>query len=270
MTAVGIAASWGVGFSALVVATWVHAWPRLSPRAQRVTGAALLVLAAAAMWSGVIARAVSGHGWPFVSPADRAAGIVAILLPTYLAWQWLSGNHCGQLAVGIGSILLLAYGLGQYPQGPVTGAISGPGQVMGEALNLVGGGFLALAAAVSVGEWAPSLPPALSRLALAPSSPQGPAAAGLASENLVRAALFCMAASLAIDTWLLQKVGLGSTGDAQQAGIAVAWMVYFGALRLRSHPRWRGWPWAAVLAVGFLCTLPILIRVPWLEATLPL
>jgi hypothetical protein len=91
-----------------------------------------------------------------------------------------------------------------------------------------------------------------------------------ASEIIVRGALLCLAAGLAIDTWWLQKVGLGSSNDAQQAGIAVAWMVYFVALRMRAHPRWRGWPWAAVLTVGFICVLPILMNVPWLEDTLPI
>jgi hypothetical protein len=86
----------------------------------------------------------------------------------------------------------------------------------------------------------------------------------------VRGALFCLAVSLAIDTWWLQKVGLGNVNDAQQAGIAVAWMVYFVAIRLRSHSDWKGWPWTAILAVGFCCTLPILLNMPWLETTLPL
>ena len=83
------------------------------------------------------------------------------------------------------------------------------------------------------------------------------------------AGLVCLAVSLAIETWGLQKIGLGTNGDAQQAGIAIAWMVYFVALRLRSSPRWRGWPWASVLLVGFACSLPILIDVPWLAMPLP-
>jgi hypothetical protein len=84
----------------------------------------------------------------------------------------------------------------------------------------------------------------------------------------VRGALLCLALSLAVDTWWLQKVGLGNANDAQQAGIALAWMVYFVALRLRANPLWRGWPWAAILSIGFLCVLPILIDAPWLEKTL--
>jgi hypothetical protein len=86
----------------------------------------------------------------------------------------------------------------------------------------------------------------------------------------VRGALFCLAASLAIDTWWLQKVGLGNINDAQQAGIAVTWMVYFIAIRLRTQPDWKGWPWTALVTVGFACTLPILLNVPWLELTLAL
>jgi hypothetical protein len=90
------------------------------------------------------------------------------------------------------------------------------------------------------------------------------------SEALVRGALLCLALSLAVDTWWLQKVGLGNEHDAQPAGIALAWMIYFFALRLTAYPRWRGWPWAAILSIGFLCVLPILINAPWLEMTLPI
>jgi hypothetical protein len=132
-------------------------------------------------------------------------------------------------------------------------------------LNVCGGSLLALAAAFSlthlVTRW------------MAPQEGQSSAPAAIddrVSEALVRGALICMALSLAIDTWWLQKVGLGNANDAQQAGLAIAWIVYFVALRLRIHPHWREWPWATVLMVGFLCTLPILINAPWLESTLPL
>ena len=47
-------------------------------------------------------------------------------------------------------------------------------------------------------------------------------------------------------------------------------MIYFLALRLRASPRWQGWPWTAILMVGFVCTLPIVIDAPWLEITLPI
>ena len=87
---------------------------------------------------------------------------------------------------------------------------------------------------------------------------------------LVRIALLCLAVGLAIDTWWLQKVGLGTKNDAQQAGVAIAWMVYFIAVRLRASPRWRGWPWVSILIVGFVCTLPILMDVPWLGNSLPI
>jgi hypothetical protein len=91
-----------------------------------------------------------------------------------------------------------------------------------------------------------------------------------ASEALVRVALLCLAVGLAIDTWWLQEVGLGREGDAQQAGIAIAWVVYFIALRLRTSTRWRGWPWASILTVGFFCTLPILLDAAWLDNALPI
>jgi hypothetical protein len=97
-----------------------------------------------------------------------------------------------------------------------------------------------------------------------------PAASERATAILVRVALLCLAVTLAIDTWWLQMVGLGNKSDAQQAGIAIAWMVYFVALRLRASPRWRGWPWAMILIGGFVCTLPILLDVPWLESQLPI
>ena len=268
MTATSIAALWGLGYAALAMATLVYGWPRLERYARNVTGDVLTVVATVTMWAALIGRAISGHGWPFVSPADRAAGIAVVMLPIYVAWKWLGSVRTGQFAVCGGAALLLAYGLGQYPQGAITSHITGLGMVLGGGLNLLGGGFLALAAAVGLGELAQGTPPLTRWLAAARRSVTREMAADAASEDLVRGALFCLATSLAIDTWWLQKVGLGSTGDAQQAGIAVAWMVYFVALRLRSHPRWRGWPWAAVLAVGFLCTLPILIQVSWLEATL--
>jgi hypothetical protein len=82
--------------------------------------------------------------------------------------------------------------------------------------------------------------------------------------------LVCLAIGLAIDTWWLQEIGLGNENDAQQAGIAIAWMIYFVALRLRTNSRWRGWPWAAVITAGFLCTLPILLDVSWLDASISL
>ena len=61
-----------------------------------------------------------------------------------------------------------------------------------------------------------------------------------------------------------------SQGSFQQAGIAVAWIVYFAAVRLRGSARWRGWPWVSVLVVGFACTLPLLLAAPWLDDALPI
>jgi hypothetical protein len=136
--------------------------------------------------------------------------------------------------------------------------------VLSDALNLGAGGFLALAAATGL--------TAIVRARLADPRQVGehalPGEHDARSETYVRMALLFLAVSLAVDTWWLQEIGLGQTSEVQQAGIAIVWMVYFVALRLRSSPRWRGWPWASVLVAGFVCALPILIDVHWL--TLPL
>jgi hypothetical protein len=209
------------------------------------------------LWIALLGRALHGHGWPFVSPADAATGIALLALLIHLAWGLSSGDWEAGYAVGAIALVLLSYGLARQAQSFATTYIRQEGVLLSSALSLCGGSLLALASATSLSRQLRALWPAHH------SRPHREV-----SETLVRAALLCLALNLAIDTWWLQKVGLGNENDAQQAGIAIVWMVYFVALRLRASPRWRGWPWTAVLAVGFVCTLPILINVPWLESTL--
>jgi hypothetical protein len=260
-----ITAWWGLGYAALALAAALYAWAGVSQRrAARVTAHILAGMAAMLLWGALISRAVQGHGWPLTSAADRAVGIALLLLFLYVSEPLWSERYLGGFAVTATSVMLLSYGLGRYPQGMVTLPIVSAGTLVSSSLDLLGGSLLALAACLSLS----SLirldhdPPNLLRLKLVPEPRD------VASETLVRSALFCLAVSLAIDTWWLQKVGLGSTNDAQQAGIAIAWMIYFVSLRLRSSARWRGWPWTAVLAVGFICTLPILVQATWLEKAL--
>jgi hypothetical protein len=210
----------------------------------------------------LIVRFTRGHGWPFQSPADLATGIAVLLLTLYLGWSLATSHRRAAWFVSITALALLSYALMRQPPTLSTQPFPSLGIRAGTILNLGGGAFLALAAAAS-----------LANLVFSPSHPpEGPGANAndRASEAFVRGALFCLAMSLAIDTWWLQKVGLGNANDAQQAGIAVTWMVYFVAIRLRAQPDWKGWPWTAIVTVGFWCTLPILLNVPWLEMTLAL
>ena len=270
-----LTAWWGLGYSALLISTVTFGWYLL--RRDRAVGYAGLILAlisTAMLWIGLITRIVKRNDWPLTSSADLAAGIALITLLLYSTWKLFSPELDSGLAVVAIALVLFSYGLGQrsalFPQ-PAPSI----GSLLGTLLKVCGGGLLALAAATSVA-------PLLARrfmvdkgtqaafLSQASTASLGTEHVDLqqSSEVLVRGALLCLAMSLAIDTWWLQKVGLGNANDAQQAGIALAWMVYFIALRLRTNPRWRGWPWAAILSIGFLCVLPILIDAPWLEMTL--
>lgn len=262
-----LTAWWGMGYAALMVATIAYGWYSIrSQKTVRLTGHVLAATSTWMLWTGLLRRATKGHGWPFVAPADRATGIALLMLLMYLGWELFSRERDTGFTVSSIALVLLSYGLSQYAGATVTDPITSVGMLLGASLNLCGGSLLALAAAVSLARLMHA------RYALVSSvRPELPLETGdQMSETLVRGALFSLAISLAIDTWWLQKVGLGSSNDAQQAGIAVAWMVYFVALRLRTTPRWRGWPWTAILAVGFICILPILIKVPWLETTLPI
>jgi hypothetical protein len=283
-----LTAWWGLGYSALMVSTVTFGWYLLRrDKAIGSTGLILTLISTAMLWIGLIARMIKGNDWPLTSSADLAGGIALIMLLLYSIWKLFSHELETGLFVTAIALVLFSYGLGQQSSHPLLQPVPSTGVLVGALLKLCGGSLLALAAAISltplIGNWL-SL-----RIRPRPAdTSHGPAesyhrvsvqtARGLdkqadlqrTSEILVRAALLCLAFSLAIDTWWLQKVGLGNANDAQQAGIALAWMVYFGALRLRANPRWRGWPWAAILSIGFLCVLPILIDAPWLEKTLPI
>jgi hypothetical protein len=257
-----VTAWWGLGYAALMVSMVAYGWYLL--RRDKATGLAGLILALLStliLWVGLVSRATRGHGWPLVSSADAASGIALLVLLLYAGWKLRAPELETGFTVTAVALILLSYGLGQRSPTLPTQMLPSTGVLVGTALKLSGGSMLALAAATSV----------TPLIANGPHQRAGQSGRDLkASETLVRGALLCLAFSLAIDTWWLQKVGLGNANDAQQAGIALAWMVYFGALRLRADPRWRGWPWAAILSIGFVCILPILINAPWLEKTLPL
>lgn len=289
-----LAAWWGLGYSALMVSTITFGWYLLRrDKAIGLAGLILTLIGTALLWIGLVSRVVQGNEWPLVSSADLAAGIALIMLLLYSLWKLSSHELETGLTVTAIALVLFAYGLGQqslplYAQrAPSMGASPSTGALLGTLLKLCGGSLLALAAAISVTPliegwlpWRTRAQPVYSADGLVQSPDRSSVQAAhdqdeqadlqQVSEMLVRAALLCLALSLALDTWWLQKVGLGNAKDAQQAGIALAWMVYFIALRLRSNPRWRGWPWAAILSIGFACILPILIDAPWLEKTLPI
>jgi hypothetical protein len=260
-----VTAWWSLGFAALMVAIVAFGWSALRrDKALGLTGQVLTATGTLILWIGLISRAAKGDGWPFASPADLAIGIALLTLSIYLGCSLAWRDIRSGFAVTAIALILLAYGLGQQHAMPVAQPPPSTGIRASTLLNVCGGSLLALAAAFSLTNLG-------SRWMLAQDEEQ-PSPAPIddrVSEALVRGALICLAISLAIDTWWLQKVGLGNANDAQQAGLAIVWMVYFFALRLRIHPRWREWPWATFLAVGFLCTLPILINAPWLENTLP-
>jgi hypothetical protein len=260
-----VTAWWSLGFSALMVAVVAFGWSASRrDRALGLTGQVLTATGTLILWIGLINHVTKVQGWPFTLPADLAVGIALLTLSIYLgcsvAWRDIRSGF----AVTAIALLLLGYGLGQQPTTLIAQPPPPTGVRLSTLLNMLGGSLLALAAALSLTH--------LVSLWIALQEGQRSSRTTIddrASETLVRGALICMAFSLAIDTWWLQEVGLGNANDAQQAGLAVAWIVYFAALRLRIHPHWREWPWATVLAVGFVCTLPILINAPWLENTLP-
>lgn len=260
-----LTATWSLGYAALVVSVSIQSLRVLSQRhtlADQMAAHILLVIGTVLLWTSLAIRIVRGHGWPFNSPADLATGIALVMLSFYSGWSLVTRQRAAAPFVSGIALVLLSYALIRQPPTLSTQPYPSPGVRLGAGLNVAGGAFLALAAANS-----------LSTLAGQPTpQTQGTdrVAYDQASEAFVRGALFCLALSLAIDTWWLQKVGLGNINDAQQAGIAVIWMVYFIAIRLRTQPDWKGWPWTALVTVGFACTLPILLNVPWLEATLSL
>jgi len=273
------AAWWGLGYGALLVAVvaygrhFLHHYVFHDERtsfieriASRHVGESLSLVSIVLFGAGITSRALNGHGWPIITAADAAGGIALLALLFRFVQARLSRSSDAGLATTSIALLLLSYSLAHLPSAPVTMPFRPIGSVLSDVLDLGAGGFLAVAAAFS-----------LAAIVHARLADPRAATAGAslqeddpASEVFVRAALLCLAGSLAVDTWWLQKVGLGRTGEVQQAGIAIVWMVYFVALRLRSAPRWRGWPWASVVSVGFVCALPILLDVPWLDLPLPI
>jgi hypothetical protein len=260
-----VTAWWSLGFSALMVAVVAFGWSASRrDKALGLTGQVLAATGTLVLWIGLINHVIKGQGWPLISPADLAVGMALLTLSIYLGCSLAWRDIRSGFAVTAIALLLLAYGLGQQPTTPVTQPPPSMGVRASTLLNVCGGSLLALAAASSLTHLAMRWMAQLDGRQPSPTSTEDHV-----SEALVRGALICMAISLAIDTWWLQKVGLGNANDAQQAGLAIAWIVYFAALRLRIHAHWQEWPWATVLTVGFVCTLPILINASWLENTLP-
>jgi hypothetical protein len=267
-----MAAGSGLGLGALAVAAIAFGWYIVrNDRSAGWTGQVLLALGTLLLSVGVLSRALNGHGWPFVTPADTAVGIALLALGLYLGWAWASREPGAGFAITIVALALLSYGLSQQPKAPLTQPLPPTNALSSASFTMCGGAFLALSAAISLSSlariWGASRFPGWRWLPQESSSQ--------ASELFVRWALFSLAIGLAIDMWWVQatsiaETGLGFRNDAQQAGIAIAWLIYFMALRLCARSRWRGWPWAAILVVGFVCVLPILLEVSWLENTLPI
>jgi len=262
-----LTATWSLGYAALAIAVATLSYHFLTRRrtaSGQQPAQVLLTISTILLWTSLGIRIIRGHGWAFYSPADLATGIALLLLALYVVWSIVAHQHTTAWFVSAIALALLSYALIRQPPTLSTQPFPSPGIRAGTMLNLGGGALLALAAAASLATLLGRSNHQTHKSDLATRS------SDRASEAFVRVALFCLAMSLAIDTWWLQKVGLGNANDAQQAGIAVTWMVYFCAIRLRTQPDWKGWPWTAIVTVGFGCTLPILLNVPWLETTLAL
>ena len=260
-------ALWGLGYAALVVAAF--ALGRYIWRAERgavIAGQLSMAAGVLLLGAGVLIRSLRGHGWPLVSWQDTATGIALLALCFYLVWSLLAREYGAGLIIAVIALFLLAFGLAQQIKAPVTTPWRPIDAKMSMFFSMCGGAFLALAASIGVGGLGQSLLGARFGNWPWPSSKSQTHT----SEAFVRWALFFLAAGLAIDVWWVQKLDLGMADNAQQAGIAISWMIYFIAVRFHSHPRWRGWPWSAILVVGFICVLPILLNVSWLEKPFPI
>jgi hypothetical protein len=267
-----LTATWGLGYAALAISLATSSLLFFTQNyrvvIQRVV-LGLLVSGTILLWSSQAIRIIRGHGWPFQTPADLATGIVLLMLAVYAGWSVVARQHQAAWFVSAIAFALLSYVVIKQPPTLSTQPLPSPGVRADTLLNLGGGAFLALASAASLSN---VVLPRRGRVPTADKDAHKGAWGDndLVSEAFVRLALLCLASSLAVDTWWLQKIGLGNPNDAQQAGIAITWMVYFFAIRLRTQPDWRGWPWTAIVTVGFGCTLPILLNVPWLEMPLSL
>lgn len=260
-----LAAYWGLGAAALAVAAALLIMHLLQGKSTVAFGGQLLtVIGALFFTAGLVLRAVRGHGWPFVSWSDTAAGIAVLMVFFYLIWSIATRNSgTGAILVPI-ALGLAALGISSQIAAPVTLPLSQLNVVISNGTAILGSAFLGLSAATGLS--------GLARRALKVRFGQGAwISAQLAArwgEIWVRCGLFFLATSLAVDVWWVQQLDLNLTNNAQQAGMAVAWMIYFVALRLKSQPRWQGWPWDAIQVIGFACTLPILLNVPWLNQSL--
>lgn len=257
-----MAALWGLGHAAVAAAAAAWGWLTVrSCRAAGLSGQVSMTLGVMLLVASLTVRAIRGHGWPLISSADTAAGIAIVMLLVYLVWASWSGEYGPGLVVAALSLILLTWAtVAQFQSATRPWRVEST--LISGMLNMVGGACLGLAAAVGLYDLGRrGLQTRLSRWHWATVSAN-------AGELSVRAALLFLAVALALDVWWGQKLDLGVTRNAQQAGTAIAWMVYFVAVRLRSHLFWRGWAWSAVLVIGFVCILPILLNVSWLETTL--
>jgi hypothetical protein len=262
-----VAVWWGLGYATLAVAALVLGWYIYrNERILGVIGQLLIAIGVLFLSAGLLIRAQKGQGWPFVSWADTASGIALLMLVLYLGWVSLSRAPSVGFSAAVLALFLLFFGLAQQVTAPVTVPFRPIEARLGALCIMCGGAFLALSAALG----ASSLARSLLERRFAAWRWVDLQTSTRASEAFVRWALFFLAIGLAIDVWWVQKLELGMAGSAQQAGIAIAWVIYFLAVRFHSHPRWRGWPWATIMIVGFVCVLPILLNVSWLENTLSL
>jgi|GEM_PF-4638511 len=262
---VWLAAYWGLGEAALAVAGVLLVGYMLQGwRAWARSGQLLVIVGEVFLGAALILRGVRGHGWPITFWPDMAAGIGVVMLLVYLVWSSATRNpSTGAVTVPV-ALGLSLLGAAQQVTAPVTTPMSNLNLVLSSGATLLGGAFWGLSASIGLS--------GLIRLALKTRFIRGcwlPARVGSRwSEIWVRGGLIFLAIGLAIDVWWVKPLDLVATDNVRQGGIAIAWMIYFIALRLKNHPRWQGWAWDAIQVIGFACTLPILLDVPWLNQPL--
>lgn len=262
---VQIAAYWGLAEAALVVATVLLTGHMLNGRRAWALGGQLLTLAGVLLLGVALTlRGARGHGWPIVSWADTAAGIGVLMLLVYLIWSSATGSECSGAPIVPIALGLAVLGAAQQVTAPVTMLLSQTDRIVGSSATLLSGAFLGLSAGTGLS--------GLARLALQRRFAHGrwldERTAMRWGEIWVRCGLLFLVVALVADVWLGQQFDLDAANNARQAGIAIGWMIYFVALRLKSHPRWQSWAWDAVQVIGFACMLPILLDVPWLNQPL--
>lgn len=260
-----LAICWGLGYAAVVVAAALLGGSFIrNDRALGLTGQLFLAPGAALPVTGLITQAMRSHAWPLATWMDTAVGIGLLMIVFYLAWTLLpSAHNASQYSLGfvitlIAAILIL-WGLHRQGQTMIVNTATPINLLASQALIMCGGAFLGLSASGGLTD--------LGGIVLNKRLPHWLPVEISVNETFVRWALFFLAIGLAVDVWWVQDPNSGLIGNAQQAGIAIAWMIYFIALRLKTYPRWQRWAWAGILVVGFVCILPILLNVPWLEKT---